>query len=247
MAQHTWDRLRAIGRKSTGREVLLATSLGATETAPAALACTDVQDMSGNVGVPMRGLSMKLVPTGGKLALRLKGPSITPGYFGDADKTAEAFDDEGYYMMGDALRPADPDDLAKGFIFDGRIAENFKLNTGTWVAVGAVRAGLVDAMGGLIRDAVITGENEGQVGALLLLSDKATEDHAQIKTKLAEAAKAATGSASRVRRALILDDVPSFDRGEITEKGSLNQRAMRANNADAIVQLYEGGDGVIEV
>jgi len=227
MAQHTWDRLRAIGRKSTGREVLLATSLGATETAPAALACTDVQDMSGNVGVPMRGLSMKLVPTGGKLALRLKGPSITPGYFGDADKTAEAFDDEGYYMMGDALRPADPDDLAKGFIFDGRIAENFKLNTGTWVAVGAVRAGLVDAMGGLIRDAVITGENEGQVGALLLLSDKATE--------------------SRVRRALILDDVPSFDRGEITEKGSLNQRAMRANNADAIVQLYEGGDGVIEV
>lgn len=247
MAQHTWDRLRAIGRKTTGREVLLATSLGATETAPAALACTDVQDMSGNVGVPMRGLSMKLVPTGGKLALRLKGPSITPGYFGDADKTAEAFDDEGYYMMGDALRPADPDDLTKGFIFDGRIAENFKLNTGTWVAVGAVRAGLVDAMGGLIRDAVITGENEGQVGALLLLSDKATEDHAQIKTKLAEAAKAATGSASRVRRALILDDVPSFDRGEITEKGSLNQRAMRANNADAIVQLYEGGDGVIEV
>lgn len=247
MAQHTWDRLRAIGRKTTGHEVLLATSLGATETAPAALAFTDVQDMSGNAGVPMRGLSMKLVPSGGKLELRLKGPSITPGYYGDADKTAEAFDDEGYYMMGDALRPADPEDLTKGFFFDGRIAENFKLNTGTWVAVGAVRAGLLDAMGGLIRDAVITGENEGQLGALLLLSDKATEDQSQIRTKLAEAAKAATGSASRVRRVLILEEMPSFDRGEITEKGSLNQRAMRANNADAIAQLYEGGDGVIEV
>lgn len=247
MAQHTWDRLRAIGRKTTDREVLLATSLGATETAPAALACTDVQDMSGNVGVPMRGLSMKLVPTGGKLELRLKGPSITPGYYGDTTKTAEAFDEEGYYMMGDALRPADPDDLTKGFFFDGRIAENFKLNTGTWVAVGAVRAGLVDAMDGVIRDAVITGENEGQLGALLLLSDKAAADREQIKNKLAEAAKNATGSASRVGRALILNETPSFDRGEITEKGSLNQRAMRANNADAIALLYAGGDGVIEV
>lgn len=252
MAQHTWDRLRAVARATTGHEVLLATSLGATETAPFALACTEVQEKSGNVGVPAKGLSMKLVPNGGKLELRLKGPSITPGYYGDPDKTAEAFDEDGYYMMGDALRPADPDDFAKGFFFDGRVAENFKLNTGTWVAVGSVRAALVDHMGGLVRDAVIVGENEGQLGALLLLSEAAQampEDarQAALAEKLAEAAAEATGSASRVRRALVLDREPSFDKGEITEKGSLNQRAMRANHADAVARLYAGEGAVITV
>ncbi len=243
MAQLTWDRLRAVGRKTTGREVLLASSLGATETAPFALACTEVQDRSGNVGVPAKGLSMKLVPNGGKLELRLKGPSITPGYYGDPAKTAEAFDEEGYYQMGDALRPADPEDFSKGFFFDGRVAENFKLNTGTWVAVGAVRANLVDAMDGLVRDAVIVGENEAELGALLLLSDQAgRKERAELNTllldKLGAAAKVSTGSATRVSRALILDSDPSFDKGEITEKGSLNQRALRANHADLIARLY---------
>jgi feruloyl-CoA synthase len=252
MAQHTWDRLRAIGRKTTGREVLLSTSLGATETAPFALSCTEVQEKSGNVGVPSRGLLMKLVPNGGKLELRLKGPTITPGYYGDPEKTRSAFDEEGYYCMGDALRPADPDDLSKGFFFDGRVAENFKLNTGTWVAVGSVRASLVDAMDGLIRDAVITGENEAELGALVLLSEHAAKMDkagltAALTEKLTQAAKAATGSASRVRRILVLNETPSFDRGEITEKGSLNQRAMRTNFADAVRELHSGGPGVISV
>lgn len=252
MAQHTWDRLRAIGRKTTGREVLLSTSLGATETAPFALSCTEVQEKSGNVGVPSRGLLMKLVPNGGKLELRLKGPTITPGYYSDPEKTRSAFDEEGYYCMGDALRPADPDDLSKGFFFDGRVAENFKLNTGTWVAVGSVRASLVDAMDGLIRDAVITGENEAELGALVLLSENAAKMDkagltAALTEKLTQAAKAATGSASRVRRILVLNETPSFDRGEITEKGSLNQRAMRTNFADAVRELHSGGPGVISV
>ncbi|MCC1493209.1 feruloyl-CoA synthase [Cognatishimia sp. F0-27] len=250
MAQHTWDRLRAVARETTGREVLLATSLGATETAPFALACTEVQEFSGNVGVPAAGLSLKLVPNGGKLELRLKGPSITPGYYGDPARTAEAFDEEGYYCMGDALRPADPDDLTKGFFFDGRVAENFKLTTGTWVAVGAVRASLVDAMDGLVRDAVITGENEGELGALLLLSEKARKMNAPklintLTEKLKSAAQAATGSASRVKRAIVLAAEPSFDRGEITEKGSLNQRAMRKNHATLIAALYAGQGDVI--
>lgn len=252
MAQLTWDRLRAIGRKTTGHEVLLATSLGATETAPFALACTEVQEKSGNVGVPSKGLTMKLVPNGGKLELRLKGPSITPGYYLDAAKTREAFDDEGFYCMGDALRPADPEDLSKGFFFDGRVAENFKLTTGTWVAVGAVRAALVDAMDGLIRDAVITGEDEAELGALVLLSDRAsklpkTELTRALSDCLARAAQAATGSASRVRRILVLTEAPSFDKGEITEKGSLNQRAMRSNFADQVRLLHSGGPGVIAV
>ncbi len=250
MAQHTWDRLRTVAQETTGHEVLLATSLGATETAPFALACTDVQEFSGNVGVPSAGLSMKLVPNGGKLELRLKGPSITPGYFGDPEKTAEAFDEEGYYCMGDALRPADPEDLTKGFFFDGRVAENFKLTTGTWVAVGAVRAALVDAMEGLICDAVITGENEGELGALLIPSENAREMTsvdltAALSEKLCSAAKSATGSASRVKRAIVLTSEPSFDLGEITEKGSLNQRAMRKNHAETISRLYAGQGDVI--
>lgn len=241
MAQQTWDRLRAVGRKATGREVLIATSLGATETAPFALACTEVQEFSGNVGVPAAGLSMKLVPSGDKLELRLKGPSITPGYYGDPVKTAEAFDEDGYYCMGDALRPADSEDFSKGFFFDGRIAENFKLTTGTWVAVGAVRAALVDAMDGLVQDAVITGENEAELGALLILSQKAkqmADVNSVLEEKLADAAKRATGSASRVRRAVVLAEDPSFDKGEVTEKGSLNQRAMRSNHAELISRMY---------
>lgn len=252
MAQHTWDSLREAGRRATGREVLLATGLGATETAPFALACTEVQERAGNVGVPALGLTLKLVPNGGKLEARLKGPTITPGYFRDPTTTAEAFDEEGFYRLGDALRPADPEDFSKGFFFDGRIAENFKLNTGTWVAVGAVRAGLVDAMAGLVKDAVIVGENASELGALLLLHHKALamapeERQEVLQDRLAAAAKASTGSASRVTRALALSEEPSFDRGEITEKGSLNQRAMRDHNAALIRQLYQGGEGVLTV
>ncbi|MGP9789220.1 feruloyl-CoA synthase [Roseinatronobacter sp. NSM] len=247
MAQHTWDRLSALGRKVTGRDVLLATGLGATETAPFALACTHLQDKAGNLGVPSRGLTLKLVPSGDKLEARLKGPTITPGYYGDPARTAEAFDDEGFYCLGDALRPADPQDLAKGFYFDGRVAENFKLSTGTWVSVGSVRAALVDAMGGLIRDAVIVGENQPELGALLLLSEKAKtlpEDEltARLQACLSNAAKRATGSASRVRRAMVLDTTPSFDKGEVTEKGSLNQRAMRDSHSARISELYTPPD-----
>lgn len=250
MAQHTWDRLRAIGRQTTGHEVLLATSLGATETAPFALACTESQDYAGNVGVPAAGLSMKLVPNGGKLELRLKGPSITPGYYGNAAKTAASFDEEGYYCMGDALRPANPEDLSKGFIFDGRVAENFKLTTGTWVAVGSVRASLVDAFGGLVSDAVITGEDRSELGALLILSEQAKNMEPDtleklLSEKLSQAARSATGSAVRVKRAFVLKDEPSLDRGEITEKGSLNQRAMRTNYANKIDGMYAGHDDVL--
>lgn len=252
MAQLTWDRLRAAGRATTGHEVLLATGLGATETAPFALACTEPQEKSGNVGVPSRGLTLKLVPRGGKLEARIKGPTIFPGYYGDAAQTAKAFDDEGFYCMGDALRPADPEDFSKGFFFDGRIAENFKLSTGTWVAVGAVRAGLVDAMDGLIRDAVITGENEAQLGAMVLLSQAAQQmDQAHLRAalteKLSAAAQAATASASHIRRIVVLTEQPSFDNGEVTEKGSLNQRALRSNRIRTVAQLYSDDPAVIDV
>jgi len=252
MAQHTWDGLKAASLRATGEEVLLTTGLGSTETAPFALACTQPQDKSGNIGVPARGLTLKLVPTGGKLEARLKGPTITPGYLGDPEKTAEVFDEDGFYCLGDALRPADLADFSKGFFFDGRVAENFKLTTGTWVAVGAVRATLVDALEGLVRDAVVVGENQAELGALVLLTERAARmDRSDLTKALAEkletAARKASGSASRVRRIAVLETDPSFDKGEVTEKGSLNQRAMRANNTELIVSLYAGGKGTIAV
>ena len=252
MAQRTWDRLSAIGRQVTGQDVLLATGLGATETSPFALACTEIQKQAGNVGVPSRGLVLKLVPQGDKLEARLKGPTITPGYYGDPKKTAEVFDDEGFYCLGDALRPANPNDLSQGFFFDGRLAENFKLGTGTWVAVGAVRARLVDAFDGLIRDAVIVGEDQVELGALLWLSPAAErlapgERQAALLAALKTAAKAATGSSNRVRRAIVMDEAPQFDRGEATEKGSLNQRALRANRTALVDALYAGADGALVI
>ena len=252
MAQHTWTALMQIGKEVTGRDILLATGLGSTETAPFALAWTELEQTAGNVGVPSRGLTMKLVPTDSKLEVRLKGPSITPGYYAEPELTAEVFDDEGFYCLGDALRPVNPDDFSRGFYFDGRLAENFKLATGTWVSCGAVRTSLVDALGGLARDAVIVGESQSELGALLLLSNKAQEmsdkplQQALIQ-KLTQAAANAPGSASRVSRVIVLHAVPSLDKGEITEKGGLNQRALRNNYEHLIKKLYASDDEVYVV
>jgi feruloyl-CoA synthase len=261
MAQHTWDRLRELSVATTGSRVLMTTGLGATETAPFALMCTTEQERAGNVGVPAQGITLKLVPAQGKLEARLKGPSITPGYWRDPELTRAAFDDEGFYRLGDALRFAVPGDAAQGFLFDGRLAENFKLDTGTWVAVGALRARLVNELGGLVRDAVITGENRHELGALLIpfwpalrglvageaaLSDREVLVHPALSARLAELLSAhvatATGSASRVMRVMVLDQEPSFDKGEITEKGSVNQRAVLRHRAALVDALYADDD-----
>ncbi len=171
MAQHIWDGLRDMARQVTGHGVLLTTALGATETGPFCLMCTEQQDAPGNIGVPARGVTLKLVPNEGKLEARVKSPSITAGYLNEPALTADHFDDEGFYLLGDAIRPADPDDLTQGFFFDGRLAENFKLATGTWVAVGALRAAMVDHFGGLLRDVVILGENADELAALAFPAD----------------------------------------------------------------------------
>lgn len=262
MAQHTWDQLKALSRKATGREVLLVTALGATETGPFALMGTDHQPRSGNVGVPARGVTLKLVPNEGKLEARLKSPSITPGYFGAPEATAQALDDEGFYIFGDALRPADPDDLTKGFFFDGRTAENFKLRTGTWVAVGALRAGLVNHFNGLLRDAVILGEDQPYLGAIVLadmdelrkIADGQTledlmaqsEVQAALQARLDSFAAEATGSASRVKRMVVVMVPPSLDKGEVTDKSSINQRAVLRNRPELVSAIYDGGAGVFE-
>ncbi len=253
MAQHTWDDLNALAERTIGARVLIASGLGATETGPFALMCMSEQEHAGNIGIPARGVTLKLVPVEDKLEARLKSPSVTPGYWRNPRLTAEAFDEEGFYRLGDALRFAVPGDASQGFFFDGRLAENFKLGTGTWVSVGAVRAQLVNDFGGLIRDAVLTGENEDELGAIVfpkrdMLAGLAGDAEAiwssssvrqALQAALERHAKNASGSASRVTRIILAHEEPSIDRGEITDKGSINQRAVRMHRPDLIAKLYD--------
>ncbi len=264
MAQHTWDALEELSQQASGEAVHIGTGLGSTETAPFSLYCTDPQDKPGNIGIPSQGITLKLVPIEEKYELRLKGPNVTPGYWRNPQLTAAAFDDEGFYMIGDAVKFAVDRDPRRGFFFDGRTAENFKLQTGTWVAVGKLRAQLVDQFGGLIRDAVITGADREELGALVVpfypalrklvlggedLNDTEILARPEVRAALAEKlqahARAASGSATRVMRIIALKEPPRFERGEITDKGSINQRAMLSHRADLVAALYDGGDDVI--
>lgn len=259
MSQPVWDRLAAVAARKVPGGVPIVSGLGATETGPFALYYSDKKDRPGNIGVPALGVTLKLVPQEGKLEARLKSPSITPGYWRNPALTAAAFDEEGFYKLGDALRYASPDDAAAGFIFDGRLAENFKLATGTWVAVGALRAALVNAMGGLISDAVIAGEEKDDLRALLVPNWVALRElavgaedvlaHPGVRAALAERlsahARAATGSAARVVAALVLEEPLSFDKGEVTDKGSVNQRSVLRERADLAASLWSGGPQVI--
>ncbi len=264
VAQHTWSSLERLAVKATGKRVILATGLGSTETAPFSLMCTTDQRIAGNIGLPARGLTLKLVPSEDKLEARLKGPNITPGYWREPDLTAGAFDEEGFYKLGDAFRFADPNDASKGFYFDGRLAENFKLRTGTWVSVGALRARFIDHFGEIVRDVVIAGLDREHIGALVFpdiaicraisgLSDDApAEDvlahpgvRAAFAEKLKSLAKTSTGSSTRVERLLLMAEPASIDRGEITDKGSINQRAVLRHRADRVQDLYRGSPAVI--
>jgi feruloyl-CoA synthase len=264
LAQHTWSALERLAVEATGERVILATGLGSTETAPFSLMCTTDQRVAGNIGVPARGLTLKLVPVEGKLEARLKGPNITPGYWRDPALSAAAFDEEGFYRLGDAFRFADPNDASKGLYFDGRLAENFKLSTGTWVSVGALRARLIDHFGEIVRDAVITGLDRGYIGALVFpdiamcrklagLTDSAPAGgvlaHPRVRRLFAEKLKSydrtSTGSSTRVERLLLLAEPPSIDLGEMTDKGSINQRAVLRHRADRVEELYEDSPAVI--
>ncbi len=264
MAAHTWRDLENLAVETLGTRVFLSTGLGSTETAPFALFSTEPQDVPGNIGIPSKGLTLKLVPIDGKLEAHLKGPSITPGYWRNPTLTAEAFDEEGYYNLGDALRFADPEDPSKGFYFDGRTAENFKLATGTWVGVGPLRAKLTDAMAGLARDVVIAGEGRDALGAMLVpfrpamerlveggetLEDDVLFAHPNIRANIAENlakySATAPGSSTAVRRAIILVDPLDLDQGEVTDKGSVNQRAVLRNRAALVETLFSDDPRVI--
>jgi feruloyl-CoA synthase len=262
MSQPVWDRLTRVADEMVPGGVLLTTGFGSTETGPFALCCTERQKTSGNLGIPAHGVTFKLVPQGDKLEGRIKSPSITPGYWGNDTLTAEAFDEEGFYCFGDAFRFADPDDPAKGLLFDGRLAENFKLASGTWVAVGPVRAQLTDDLGGLASDVVAAGEGQEDLGALVVpnwtalaaIAGDGTQgaallDHPAVRRaaaeRLAAHARRATGSSNRVTRMIFLAAPLEFDRGEVTDKGSINQRAVLRNRAALAARLWSDDARVI--
>ena len=258
LAQHVWDALDELSVASTGERVVMMSGLGATETGPSAMFCTQGNVRSGSIGLPLPGVRLKLVPNAGKLEARVKGPAITPGYWREPELTAKAFDDEGYYCFGDAVRFADPADPKLGFVFDGRIAEDFKLATGTWVSVGPLRARFIAAFAPFARDVVITGLDRDFLGAILIpdvdacraaapglpatapLTDVLASEmlQSQLRARLAALAVAATGSSNRIQRVAVLASPPAIDVGEITDKGSINQRAVLAHRVALVEDLH---------
>jgi feruloyl-CoA synthase len=206
-------------------------------------------DRPGVIGLPIPECELKLVPCAGKLEVRVRGPNVMPGYYKGEGLTRETFDDEGFYRIGDAVKFADADDPAKGIVFDGRVAEDFKLTSGTWVHVGALRVKLIAAADPLIQDAVITGHDRHEIGALVFLS-AAAKDRSDVRERLQAALgklAAEGGSSMHPRRLLIMTEPPSIDANEITDKGYINQRAVLERRAALVEKLYAGGEDVITV
>jgi feruloyl-CoA synthase len=241
VSQHVFDEYRELAYETCGEQILFLTGLGSTETAPFTVARTwDTADAT-NMGVPPPGVDMKLVPMDGRYEARLKGPHITPGYWRQAEITKASYDEEGYYRLGDAFALADEADPGAGLLFRGRISEDFKLSTGTWVHVGPLRAKFIEHFAPLARDVVITGADRGELGALVFPAGKA--DAAELRTRLRSMEH--TGSSNRIARLLVLDEPPSLDAGEMTDKGSINQRAVLKRREALVEELYAGSARVI--
>ena len=258
LAKHVHDRFQELSVETCGERVVFLTSLGSTETAPASLACSWDSDRIGNIGLPLPGVELKLVPQEGKLEARIKGANVTPGYWRAPALTAAAFDDEGFYKIGDALKFVDPAEPAMGLLFDGRIAEDFKLATGTWVSVGPLRMAFIAHCAPFVRDVVLAGPDRDDIAALVipdldacrklasdlphdaaaaaLLADPRVRDRfARLLVALSEPSR---GTSARIGRAILLADPPSLDVGEVTDKGSINQRAVLAHRAALVEDLY---------
>ena len=241
--QQVWDDLQDLAVDACGEEILMITGLGATETAPLAMATGIEGASSGRVGLPVPGVELKIAPVENKLEARLRGPNITPGFWRNPEMTRTAFDEEGYYRLGDALLPADPRDPLKGFLFDGRIAEDFKLSTGTWVSVGPLRASFLTFCAGAVEDVVLAAPDRDYVAALVFPAPGVTAE--RLRPLLENFARRATGISTRVQRILPLEQPPSIDAGELTEKGTINQKAVLRNRAALVEELYAGSPRVI--
>jgi feruloyl-CoA synthase len=252
LSDDLYDRLQALSIKATGRRIPIVTMYGATETQGITVVHWEVERV-GLVGLPLPGTTLKLVPNGEKLEVRVKGPTVMPGYLGDPKKNAEVFDEEGFYCLGDAVKFVDEADPNKGLIFDGRVGEDFKLSSGTWVSVGTLRPDFVAACSPLIFDAVICGQDKDFATALVWPSPVAAEPYikaagdlakglaslaADLKTRAAAFNAAEQGSSRRIKRLMILTEAPSIDAGEITDKGYVNQRLVISRRADLVRALY---------
>lgn len=247
--------MNALSERAIGTRVPIFSAYGATETAPFALVANWISDRTGLAGLPMAGVELKLAPIADKFEARIKGPIVTPGYWRDARKTADAFDEEGFLKLGDSLGFVDPDDPSAGLAFEGRVAEDFKLTTGTWVNVGRLRDRFLTLAGLAARDVVLTGENRDEVGALVFLSEQDASDlvgssfgHAELaahptirahfQSVADHLAAESTGSSTRIAWVRLLEDEPDGVAGEMTDKGSVSQRGVLKNRADLIARLY---------
>jgi feruloyl-CoA synthase len=244
IAQHVFDEIKALARETTGEDIPFLTGLGSTETAPYTMGRMWETSDATNMGLPPPGAEIKLVPVegneAGKYEARVKGPHITPGYWRQPELTAAAFDEQGYYRLGDTFA-LEHDDPARGLLFRGRMAEDFKLSTGTWVQVGPLRASFIEHFAPLVRDVVITGEGRSEVGALVFLAGKASVEELLKKLK----SLPSTGSSNRIARALVLEEPPSLDAGEMTDKGSINQRAVLKRRSTLVDELYTQSERVL--
>jgi len=253
LPQNLWDRMARLAAEERGGRLAMLAAWGATETAPLATQVHFAIDRPGVIGLPVPGCELKLVPSAGKLEVRVRGPNVTPGYHGSPEATAAAFDEEGFYRTGDTVKLCDPDNPERGLVFDGRVAEDFKLSTGTWVHVGALRVRLIAACDPLVQDAVITGHDRGEVGALVFLNPAAAGSLSPeaVRGRLAAGLRAlaaeAAGSSLHPARLVVLREPPSIDANEITDKGYLNQRALLETRAARVAELYAGGPDVIRI
>ena len=258
LSKPVFDEMQELALRTCGERILFLTGFGATETAPCALVRTEDTTNPSNMGLPVPGMALKLVPVDGKLEARVKGPNVTPGYWRAPDLTAQAFDAEGYYRLGDAMKLEDPARPDRGLLFDGRVAEDFKLSTGTWVSVGPLRGRIIDYFAPYVRDVVIAGQDRNEIGALVfpaldacralapdlpdaadaaaILSDARVR--AEFARRLRAFADTSTGSSNRACRLVLLAEPPSLDAGEMTDKGSINQRAVLDRRGAIVQSLY---------
>jgi len=261
---HLWAKLEAMSLEERGAKVMMLSAWGSTETAPLATSVHYPIERAGVIGLPAPGTELKMVPNEGKLELRVRGPNVTPGYLKDDDLTAAAFDDEGYFLMGDAGKLADPEDPAAGIVFDGRIAESFTLTSGTWVHVGDLRTTLIAAAAPVIGDCVLTGHDRDFIGLIVFPNLDACRRLAcddeldlagvsrhpavidALRAGIAEHNRANPASSRSVRRVIISREPPSIDAGEITDKGYINQRAVLERRAELVAALHYGGE-VIDI
>lgn len=266
LPQHLWARLEKLSIAAVGRRIPMASAWGSTETAPLVTSVHFPIDRAGVIGLPVPGCELLLVPNGGKLEVRVRGSNVTPGYFKQDDLFAESVDEDGFYKIGDAVKFADPADPAKGIVFDGRIVEDFKLLTGSWVNAGKLRVNAITAGAPIIRDAVVAGHNRAEVGLLIFpdlkgaaqiagLDSTAPTDEIISHERVREALrrrlglynKENPGSSTEIKRVLLMREPPDSDANEITDKGYISQRTVLQRRADKVECLYGDGPGVIHI